>query len=150
MKRLAWQRESCSSQSIAFRRQTDKLFPVPRDLLRLDQNQPEALYYRGLCLFYSGNHAQSITHAQAALRNDPDFTLARTLLKKVRRLDSLKDAGNDAFKAGRLDEAVEKYSEALTAAEDNDTLRATLLSNRASAHLRVSLRKCVVTLSDLS
>lgn len=47
------------------------------DLLRADQNQPDALYYRGLCLFYLGNHPQAIAHCQSALRNDPDFTLAR-------------------------------------------------------------------------
>ena len=108
-----------------------------RDLLRLDQSQPDALYYRGLCLYYNGNHPQAIAHAQSALRNDPDFVLARTLLKKVRQLDALKDAGNDAFKGGRLDEAVQKYTEALEAAEDNETLRATLFSNRASAHFKV-------------
>lgn len=47
------------------------------DLLRMDQSQPEALYYRGLCLYYSGNHAQAIAHAQSALRNDPDYVPAR-------------------------------------------------------------------------
>jgi tetratricopeptide (TPR) repeat protein len=50
---------------------------LSRDLLRMDQNQPEALYYRGLCLYYNGNHPQAIAHCQSALRNDPDFTLAR-------------------------------------------------------------------------
>lgn len=47
------------------------------DLLRANPKQPEALYYRGLCLYYSGNHPQAIAHSQEALRNDPDFVLAR-------------------------------------------------------------------------
>ena len=50
-----------------------------RDLLRQDQNQPDALYYRGLALYYTGNQAQAIAHMQSALRNDPDFTLARSV-----------------------------------------------------------------------
>lgn len=66
------------------------------------------------------------------------FLTGRTLLKKVRQLDALKDAGNDAFKAGQQDEAIGKYTEALELAEDNDTLRATLFSNRASARLKVN------------
>lgn len=35
------------------------------------------------------------------------------LRKRVRDVDRLKDEGNSAFKAGRLDEAVAKYTEAL-------------------------------------
>ena len=35
------------------------------------------------------------------------------LRKRVRDVDRLKDEGNAAFKAGRLDEAMGKYDEAL-------------------------------------
>lgn len=35
------------------------------------------------------------------------------LRKRVRDVERLKEEGNSAFKAGKLDEAVEKYSEAL-------------------------------------
>lgn len=52
----------------------------PSDLLRQNQKNPEALYYRALCLYYSGNHPQAIAHAQEALRNDPDFVDARYVL----------------------------------------------------------------------
>ena len=50
------------------------------DLVRANPKQPDALYYRGLCLYYSGNHPQAILHAQEALRSDPDFALARLVL----------------------------------------------------------------------
>lgn len=62
-----------------------------------------------------------------------------TLMKRIRALDALKEAGNEAFKAGRIADAVEKYTEAIQAAEDNETMRATLLSNRAAAHMKVRL-----------
>ncbi|GAA5977817.1 hypothetical protein JCM21900_000287, partial [Sporobolomyces salmonicolor] len=107
------------------------------DLLRLDPKQPEPLYYRGLCLYLSGQHDQAIKHCQEALRNDPDFSKARTLLKRIRALDALKEAGNAAFKEQRTEEAIAKYSEAIEFDPDNENMRAVLLSNRAAAHLRL-------------
>lgn len=61
----------------------------------------------------------------------------RTLMKKVRALDALKEAGNTAFKEQRTEEAIEKYSEAISFDEENETMRSILLSNRAAAYLRV-------------
>jgi tetratricopeptide (TPR) repeat protein len=52
-------------------------FSFCSDLLRQDPKQPEPLYYRGLCLYLSGNNDQALKHAQEALRNDPDFSKAR-------------------------------------------------------------------------
>lgn len=61
-------------------------------------------------------------------------------MKRIRALDALKEAGNEAFKAGRIADAIAKYTEAIEAAQDdNETLRATLLSNRAAAHMKVRL-----------
>jgi DnaJ family protein C protein 7 len=58
-------------------------------------------------------------------------------LRKVKLLDTLKDAGNDAFKAGRLQEAIDKYGEVLEIDKENESIQATLLSNRATAYLKV-------------
>ena len=60
-------------------------------------------------------------------------------MKRIRGLEQLKEAGNTAFKEQRTQEAIEKYSEAIDFDPENETMRATLLSNRAAAHLRVSL-----------
>lgn len=57
----------------------------------MDQSQPEALYYRGLCLYYSGNHPQAIAHAQSALRNDPDYVPARYVALLFFRAEQLAD-----------------------------------------------------------
>ncbi|KAK4055964.1 hypothetical protein OIO90_002957 [Microbotryomycetes sp. JL221] len=129
--------KSWKVQALVGKKRYEEASSIAADLLRQDQNQPDALYYRGLALYYSGNQAQAIAHMQSALRNDPDFGLARTLLKKIRLLDSTKDSGNEAFKAGRLDDAVAKYTEALAIDEDNDAINATLLSNRATAYLKL-------------
>ncbi|KAI5479814.1 DnaJ family protein [Pseudohyphozyma bogoriensis] len=124
-------------EALVGKKKYDEAAGMAADLLRANPQQPEALYYRGLSLYYNGNHAQAIAHCQEALRNDPDFTLARTLLRKVKLLDSLKDAGNDAFKNNRLQEAIDKYTEGLEVDPENDSYRSTLLSNRATAYQKL-------------
>ncbi|GAA5918729.1 hypothetical protein JCM5296_000538, partial [Sporobolomyces johnsonii] len=123
-------------EALMGKKRYDEAAGLAADLLRLDPKQPEPLYYRGMCLYLSGQHDQAIKHCQEALRNDPDFTKARTLLKRIRALDALKEAGNAAFKEQRTDEAIAKYTEAIEFDPDNENMRAILLSNRAAAHLR--------------
>ena len=66
--------------------------------------------------------------------------------------EQLKEAGNEAFKAGRLDEARSKYTDALAAPSAAGALRATLLSNRAACLLKAgeaaaALRDCDAALA---
>lgn len=61
------------------------------------------------------------------------------MLRKVKLLDSLKEAGNEAFKANKFTEAIDKYSEALVVDPENESFNATVLSNRAAAFLKVSI-----------
>jgi len=86
---------------------------VCSDALRLEPNSPEVLALRGLVLFLSGKLPQAIQHASSALRLDPGHELAQKLRKRVKDVERLKDEGNIAFKTGMLEEAVDKYTEAL-------------------------------------
>ena len=64
-------------------------------------------------MFLTAKTAQALHHTQSALRLEPGHEPAMRLRKRVRDVDRLKDEGNAAFKAGRLDEATQKYGEAL-------------------------------------
>lgn len=68
-------------------------------------------------MFLTTKTAQALQHAQSALRLDPGHEPAMRLRKRVRDVDRFKDEGNAAFKAGRLDEATAKYSDALDVSE---------------------------------
>ncbi|KDN46107.1 TPR-like protein [Tilletiaria anomala UBC 951] len=114
------------------------------DLLRSDSHNSDALVLRARVLMAKGELAKAIAHAQAALRSDPDCKAARSILKKSRKLDNIKAEGNAAFKAGNIEDAIEKYTAALTAAEEDvdedgelKGLKATLLSNRATANSKL-------------
>ncbi|BGP15680.1 hypothetical protein JCM10213_006149 [Rhodosporidiobolus nylandii] len=123
-------------EALIGKKRFDEASSLAADLLRLDPRQPDPLYYRGLCLYLSGNNDQALKHMKQALANDPDFSKARLLMKRIKLVDSLKEAGNEAFKAGRTEEAVAKYTECMEADPENEPMRATLLSNRAAARLR--------------
>ena len=130
---LAWRVDR--AQALLGKKKLDDASSLASDLLRANSSDPDVLWVRGLVLFAQGNSAQAVAHAQAALRNDPDHAEAKMLLKKARLVESTKEAGNDLFKRGQHTEAIAKYTECLDLLEpENESLRTTLLSNRATAH----------------
>ena len=48
-----------------------------------------------------------------ALKMDPGYEPAQQLRKRIKDVEALKDEGNKVFKLGKLEEAVEKYSQCL-------------------------------------
>ncbi|KAJ7065365.1 hypothetical protein C8F01DRAFT_1125375 [Mycena amicta] len=124
--------------------------------LELARARPMSLLPAGLVLFLSGKLPQALQHVQSALRGDPGHEPAQRLRKRVKDVERLKDEGNTAFKAGRLQEAVDKYGEALErvgeAEEDGKggQIRATLLSNRATALLKLERHEDALADTDAS
>ncbi|KAI0708149.1 protein prenylyltransferase [Fomitopsis betulina] len=113
------------------------------DALRLEPQSPDALTWRGLVLFLTAKTAQALQHVQSALRLDPGHEAAQRLRKRIKDVERLKEEGNVAFKASRLQEATERYSEALERIGDSPEdgkggqIRAILLSNRATALVKL-------------
>ncbi|KAI0781853.1 hypothetical protein C8Q75DRAFT_728409, partial [Abortiporus biennis] len=124
------------------------------DALRIDPSSPDTLTLRGLVMFLSTKTAQALTHVSQALRLDPGHEPAQRLRKRIKDVERLKEVGNVAFRSGRLEEALEKYEEALErigekAEEGNGGhIRAMLLSNRATT--LVKLERYEEALSDTS
>ncbi|TFK37408.1 hypothetical protein BDQ12DRAFT_705873 [Crucibulum laeve] len=114
------------------------------DALRSNAQSPDILTLRGLVLFLCGKLPQAQQHAQSALRLDPGYEPARRLWKRAKEIERLKDEGNTAFKSGKLQEAVDKYTLALELIGEAEgegkggQIRATLLSNRATTLLKLN------------
>ncbi len=72
--------------------------------MRSFSTSPDALRLRGTCYYHTNNAAQAIKHLQQALEYDPDNEKSRRLLKAIKKVEALKQQGNDAFKAGQNQE----------------------------------------------
>ena len=64
-------------------------------------------------LFLCGKLPQAIQHVQQALRLDPGHVNAQKLRKRVKEVERLKEEGNASFKRGSMQDAIDKYTEAI-------------------------------------
>lgn len=117
------------------------------EAFQMDKMSPDVLCLRGLVMFLSSKLPAALQHVQQALAYDPEHTRARKLMRRIKDVERIKEEGNVAFKAGRLGEAVGKYTDALGVVEAREeeakggSIRATLLSNRATALLKVCVSR---------
>lgn len=102
-----------------------------QNILRSDPLNSDALYVKGLCLYYQDIVDKAYQHFNAVLRNDPDHTKAMLALKKAKRLQSKKQEGNESFSKGQYHKAYDIYTEALQIDPVNKATNAKLYYNRA-------------------
>lgn len=107
---------------------------IANGIVMKDQTNCDALYVRGMCLYYQDNAEKAFQHFQRVLQYSPDHTKAATFYKKAKQLQNKKEAGNAAFKAGKLQEAIDMYTSALGIDANNKPLNAVLYNNRATVH----------------
>lgn len=119
---------------------------VAMSLLRMNSQDPEALVLRGRALYAQGDNEKAIQHFRKALSCDPDFRDAVKWLRTVQKLDRMKEEGNTEYKAGRWQNAFDKYSSALSVDPGNRGTNAKLLQNRALC--RIKLRQYDEAVAD--
>jgi DnaJ homolog subfamily C member 7 len=104
---------------------------VAMSLLRNNNLDPEALVLRGRALYAQGDNEKAIQHFRKALECDPDFRDAVKYLRIVQKLNRMKEEGNNDYKAGRWQAAVDKYTEALEVDPLNKGTNSKILQNKA-------------------
>ncbi|WAO88614.1 J domain-containing protein [Fusarium falciforme] len=110
---------------------------IAMSLLRHNNQDPEALVLRGRVLYGQGDNEKAIQCFRMAISCDPDFRDAVKWLRIVQRLDRMKEDGNADFKAGRLEDAIQKYTNALEIDPSNKNMNAKLLQNRAQCKIKL-------------
>jgi DnaJ homolog subfamily C member 7 len=108
-----------------------------RAILQRDDTNPDALYVRGYGLYRNGNHSQALLHAKRLIAFNPDDSRAIKLLRLIQRVEKGKEEANEAFKAGRYEEAINLYDQGMECDPDNDKFNATLLCNKAAALMKL-------------
>ncbi|KAH6897204.1 hypothetical protein B0T10DRAFT_179603 [Thelonectria olida] len=119
---------------------------IAMNLIRNNNQDPEALVLRGRVLYGQGENDKAIQFFRMACNCDPDYREAVKWLKIVTKLDRMKEDGNAAFKAGQLPEAIQKYTDALEIDPTNKSMNAKLLQNRAQC--RIKLKEYAEAIAD--
>lgn len=134
------------AECLAFLGRYKEAQEVANELLRNDSTNIEAIYIRGLCLYYEDNIDKAFSHFQQVLKLAPDHSKAKEAFKRARQLKTKKDEGNEAFKANRYEEAARLYSEALLVDPENKISNAKLYFNRATVGAK--LKKYAQSVED--
>ncbi|KAL0102585.1 hypothetical protein PUN28_018113 [Cardiocondyla obscurior] len=106
---------------------------IAYDSLHIDKHNAEALYIRGMCLYFQDDVERAFTHFQQVLRLAPDHAKALEIYKRAKCLKKKKEEGNAAFKREQFQEAYDLYNEALTIDPHNIMTNAKLHFNKATA-----------------
>merc|ERR1719229_1702365 len=120
------------AECLAFLGRYAEASETANSVLQIENMNADAIYVRGLCLYYEDNVDRAFSHFTQVLRFAPDHKRAKEIYKKAKSLKSKKEEGNTAFKAGNLDEAYKLYSEALLIDPCNRSTNAKLHFNRAT------------------
>lgn len=105
---------------------------IAQDILRREGQNADAIYISALVVFHKGNAEQAIKLFKTGLKYSPDHKLCRIYWKRVRKVEEMKAAANEKFKARKYEAAEAAYTEAIEFLEhDGGTFKAKLLCNRA-------------------
>lgn len=119
---------------------------MANDALRMEPTNADALLVRGLCFYYQDNIDRAFLHFKQVLVMAPDHAKARDIFRRAKQLKAKKEEGNEAFKAGRYQEALDLYTGTLTIDPHNRLTNAKVHFNRAV--VLVKLNKLKEALED--
>merc|ERR1712198_519250 len=134
------------AECLAFLGRYAEASETANSVLQIDNMNADAIYVRGLCLYYEDNVERAFSHFTQVLRFAPDHVKAKEIYRKAKSLKQKKEEGNTAFKAGNLDEAYKLYSEALAIDPHNRSTNAKLYFNRAT--VAAKLKRTAESIAD--
>jgi len=123
-------------RALLIAQKTDQALSAATNVLRWNKDSAEVMQLRAIALVRNGNSDSAIKHLQQVLRKDPDNKDARRLFKHFKAMDKAKKAGNNAFKANELDEAITRYSACLRLDVANLSFCCVIYANRAAVWLK--------------
>ncbi|EDW77862.1 uncharacterized protein Dwil_GK24713 [Drosophila willistoni] len=125
------------AECLAYLGRCDEALDIAVGVMKLDTTSADAIYVRGLCLYYTDNLEKGILHFERALQLDPDHFKSKQMRNKCKQLKEMKENGNMLFKSSRYREAHTVYTDALKIDVHNKEINSKLLYNRALVNTRI-------------
>lgn len=133
----------------------DKSLRDANKAIKLDSNWAKGFYRRAMALVELEQVKEAIPDFEKAARLKPDYPSYREQLAKARELlhkgmcnaEIIKLQANEMFKAGQIEKAIMKYTEAIHSCRKNpkeDLVKADCYANRAACHRQLYASKKVV------
>ncbi|CAD7078799.1 unnamed protein product [Hermetia illucens] len=138
------------AECLSFLGRIDEAADIAVNIMKVDTTCADAIYVRGLCLYYSDHLDKGIVHFEHALQLDPDHQKSKEWRVKSKALKDKKERGNTQFKAGKYREAHALYTEALNIDPFNKDINSKLYYNRALVNSKLgNLREAVADCSKV-
>ncbi|EAT46946.1 AAEL001896-PB [Aedes aegypti] len=119
------------AECLALLERFDEAGDIAISIMQSNSTNADAIYVRGLTLYYSDNLDKGLLHFERALQLDPDHKKAKIMRIKAKQLKERKERGNELFKSGKFKDAQLVYTEALALDPLNKDINSKLYYNRA-------------------
>lgn len=139
------------AECLALLERFDEAGDIAISIMQSNSTNADAIYVRGLTLYYSDNLDKGLLHFERALQLDPDHKKAKLMRTKAKLLKERKEKGNEMFKSGRYKDAHAVYTEALLLDPLNKDISSKLYYNRGLVNsklgnLREAINDCTFAL----
>lgn len=114
------------------------------DVLRADQMNVDAIYVRGLALYFMSETDKAYDHFRQALTLSPDHSKSLNYIKKIKEIKSLKELAALQLSSGRPRDALATYEKALNVDSTNELVNSKLHFNQAICHSKLGDAKAAM------
>ncbi|XP_063700555.1 dnaJ homolog subfamily C member 7-like [Culicoides brevitarsis] len=127
----------------------DEANDIAITIMQVESSNADAIFVRGLTLYYGDNLDKGILHFERALALDPDHKHAKIWRTKAKSLREKKEKGNELFKNYKFRDALAMYNEALQIDPLNKDTNSKLYYNRALVNTKLgNLNDAVVDCNE--
>ncbi|RUS76852.1 hypothetical protein EGW08_015385 [Elysia chlorotica] len=120
------------AEAMALMGRYQEALELSNDILQREGINADALYVKGMCLYYQDNTEKAFQHFQGVLKRAPDHHKAKDIYRRAKTLAAKKEEGNTAFREGKFQDAYTLYTEALSIDTNNKSTNSKLFCNRAT------------------
>lgn len=143
------QNKLLKAECLAMLGRFDEACNIAISIMQSHSTNADAIYVRGLTLYYGDNLEKGLMHFERALMLDPDHKKAKAMRQKAKQLKEKKEMGNEQFKGGNYRQALATYSEALEVDAQNKDICSKLYYNRALVNSKLgNLREAIADCSS--